>query len=62
MPAAAYLIAPLLCPIVMGAMMWLMMRPKKDSSPSAPNEVARLRVELNELRRTQTGNTPHVSR
>lgn len=61
MPAAAYLIAPLLCPIVMGAMMWLMMRPKRDSSSSVPNEVAQLRVELDELRKTQTVNAPHVS-
>ena len=62
MPAVVYLIIPLLCPIVMGALMWLMMRPNKDASPLRPNEVAQLRSELDELRRGQTGNTPHVSR
>ncbi len=60
MPAALYLIAPLACPIVMGVMMWMMMRPKKESAPPAPNEIAQLRSELDELRRRQSGPAPHA--
>jgi hypothetical protein len=62
MPGVVYVIAPLLCPIAMGVMMWLMMRPKKDAAPPVSSEVAQLHSELDELRRSQIGSSPHLSR
>jgi hypothetical protein len=52
-----YLIPSLACPISMGLMMWLMMRPKKGAQPDLPaadrQELARLSKELDALRSTQ---------
>lgn len=51
MPELIYLLAVLVCPITMGAMMLLMMRGNQSHSHKAdPNEVARLRVEVHEMR------------
>lgn len=51
MPDLIYLVAVLVCPITMGAMMLLMMRGNQSQSQHAdPDEVARLRAEVNELR------------
>ena len=62
MPNAVYLVAPLLCPVVMGVMMWIMMRPKPNADAASPIEVQQLRRELDELRTEQPGRTPHPTR
>ena len=45
-------IAVLACPVGMGAMMWMMMRSQRgaDSSPKAPDRVAELRSEIEQLK------------
>lgn len=54
-----YALAVLACPVGMGVMMWLMMRPGKKQadtgtlSPASEAEVAQLRAELDELRAAQ---------
>lgn len=51
--------AVLACPVGMGLMMWFMMRGKKDSSTSSPQqpasdaELAKLRAEVDQLRASQ---------
>ena len=51
MPDLIYLLAVLVCPITMGAMMLLMMRGNQSHpAPASPDEVARLRAEVDELR------------
>ena len=66
MPDLIYLLAVLVCPITMGAMM-LLMRGNQSHSPQADSdEVARLRAEVNELRaqgsseQLQAGRGPHT--
>ena len=59
MPDLMYLLAFLMCPIIMGAMMLMMMRGsghKSDSEASSQppvDEVAQLRVEVERLRTEQ---------
>lgn len=52
-----YTLALLACPVGMGAMMWFMMRGHKHDSNSpdsaSPDEVARLRAEVDQLRAEQ---------
>lgn len=53
MPESLYALALLACPLGMGAMMWMMMRGKKE--PAAPQdgakqaEVAALRAQIDQL-------------
>lgn len=45
---------PLLaCPIMMGAMMWWMARKGHDQPQTQDREIAQLRAELDELRRSR---------
>jgi hypothetical protein len=55
MPETMYVLAVLACPIVMGLMMWMMMRGGAAHSP-ADSEVMRLRAEIDELREAQRHN------
>lgn len=52
MESLLYGIAVLACPVGMGAMMWMMMRGQRgaDSSPKAPDQVAELRSEIEQLK------------
>ncbi|WP_109509776.1 hypothetical protein [Nocardioides speluncae] len=52
MPDLIYLIAVLVCPIMMGAMMLVMMRGNHNHHPpsGSSDEVARLRAEVQQLR------------
>lgn len=49
-----YVLPALACPVGMGVMMWMMMRPKKDQATPPPTvqeqELARLRNEIAALR------------
>lgn len=63
MPDLIYLLAVLACPVGMGLMMLLMMRgshSNHNASAGAPDEVARLRAEVEQLR-TQSSATPRSS-
>jgi hypothetical protein len=52
-----YPLALLACPLVMGVMMWMMMRGHKQQAPKgtadSDNELARLRAEVDQLRAAQ---------
>lgn len=61
-----YLLPLLACPIAMGLMMWMMMRPKRGNTgepAAADQELARLRTEVDTLRTqltdTDTRTTQH---
>jgi hypothetical protein len=62
-----YFLPALACPVGMGVMMWLMMRPKRQQpdQPSGPTaqeqELARLRSEIAALRDDQTPVSPPVN-
>lgn len=55
-PEILYAVAVLVCPVAMGAMMWVMMRGNKDR-PAVPDpregELARMRAEIDQLRAAQ---------
>jgi len=57
MPSYLYAFVVLVCPVVMGVMMWMMMRDRRHSANPDPDvstsEVARLRAEVDELRSAQ---------
>lgn len=57
MPDLFYLLAVLACPIGMGVMMLVMMRGNHShgAAPASGDEVARLRVELDQLRAERSG-------
>lgn len=64
MPDLIYLLAVLACPIMMGAMMLVMMRGNHnhDAPGGSPDEVARLREEVEQLRAERpVGQTPNAS-
>ena len=64
MPDLIYLLAVLACPIMMGAMMLVMMRGNHNNhAPSgSPDEVARLREEVEQLRAERpVDQTPNAS-
>ncbi len=55
MAQSLYPLALLACPVVMGLMMWLMMRGSKDQTPQdrvppKPDDVSRLQGEIDRLR------------
>ncbi len=56
-----YGLAVLACPVAMGAMMWFMMRGRKDDTappPAASDELQRMRTEIDQLRAAGTSRTP----
>lgn len=57
-----YALPVLACPVGMGLMMWLMMRPGRSQSPSADpvsgTEIEQLRAEVSRLRQSQFGDYP----
>jgi len=57
MPDLIYLLAVLVCPIAMGAMMLVMMRGNHshEAPASTDDEVARLRAEVDQLRSQGNG-------
>lgn len=58
MPETLYPLVVLACPIGMGLMMWMMMRGGKqpaDPTPTASDEIAALRHEVEHLRTFQAG-------
>ena len=67
-----YILPALACPIGMGAMMWLMMRPNRNTAtktnhhqPTSPQDVAALRQEIAGLRaelNRRSGQTPAAER
>ena len=63
-----YLLPILACPIMMGAMMWYMMRGNNNTAttpaqpdPNTQEEIAVLRAEIATLRAAQTGQAHHTS-
>jgi ABC-type nickel/cobalt efflux system permease component RcnA len=58
-----YPLALLACPLVMGLMMWMMMRSHKQQAPKgtadSDNELARLRAEVDQLNAAQHHDTQH---
>jgi hypothetical protein len=64
MPDLIYLLAVLACPIMMGAMMLVMMRGKHNhqATSQSPDEIARLRAEVEQLRAERPADqTPNAS-
>ena len=63
----AYILPALACPVGMGVMMWLMMRPAKNQSDAPADmkardqELARLRNEIDALREHQRSGYPDPS-
>jgi hypothetical protein len=66
-----YILPALACPVGMGAMMWLMMRPgrtteaKTGAQPGSPQDVAALRQEIAGLRaglNRRSGHAPAAER
>ncbi|MBQ0906834.1 hypothetical protein [Micromonospora sp. U21] len=58
MEKLVYLLPILVCPVLMGAMMWLMMRGNHTSAapqPGSQEEIAALRAEVATLRAGQPG-------
>jgi hypothetical protein len=54
MPESLYALALLACPVVMGAMMWMMMRGNKQQpgdgeAPAKQAELARLQAQIDQL-------------
>ncbi len=62
-----YLLPVLACPIMMGAMMWFMMRGNNAAAtpaqpdPNTQEAIAVLRAEIATLRAAQTGQAHHTS-
>ena len=64
-----YLLPILACPIMMGAMMWFMMRGNNTTATATPvqpdpntqEEIAVLRAEIATLRAAQSGQAHHTS-
>lgn len=52
-----YWLLALACPVGMGVMMWLMMRGGHGGASATDEEIARLRAEVEELRRAQEPGT-----
>ncbi len=50
MESLLYALLLLACPVAMGAMMWMMMRPSTRRDSSAQKEITQLRSEVDQLR------------
>jgi preprotein translocase subunit YajC len=50
MESLLYALLLLACPVAMGAMMWVMMRPSTRRDSSAQEEITQLRSEVDQLR------------
>lgn len=50
MESLLYALLLLACPVAMGAMMWMMMRPNTRRDSSAQEEITQLRSEVDQLR------------
>ena len=50
MESLLYALLLLACPLAMGAMMWMMMRPSTRRDSSAQKEITQLRSEVDQLR------------
>jgi preprotein translocase subunit YajC len=50
MESLLYALLVLACPVAMGAMMWMMMRPSTRRDSSAQKEITQLRSEVDQLR------------
>lgn len=57
-----YVLPVLACPLAMGLMMWLMMRPaqppNREQDQASRQEMAKLRAEVAQLRKVQVGGHP----